>query len=231
MKSAVFVLSALVLFTGAAVHAADLTDYETAKYGYSLKIPADFKMEGGADKTTTWIFQPGSVSAEAEESAPAAEGGKKKGLGGLVKGAAGGLAGGKGKTGAAGTSAPKQELEPALTIYVNWVWMPDVSSAILFDTNKKSDTQNIKSPDPDYKDLVVMDKKSGYAIEGGSAYWYKETDKSDPNEIHRWHIKAYGNKSAYTIGLCGTYKQFEKWGPVYEQVVKSFKLVPLEGNK
>jgi hypothetical protein len=229
----VLVLCVLAMFTAAAVHAADLTVFETKKHGYSIKMPVEFKMDGSEDKTTTWSFQPGSAPVEAAQPAPAPKEGKKKGLGGLVKGAAGGLTGGKVKTEApaAETAAPKQELEPALSIYVNWVWMPDVPSATLFESNKKSDMQNIKSPDPDYKDLVVMDKKNGYAIEGGSAYWYKEKDKSDPAAIHRWHIKAFGNKSAYTIGLCGTYRQFEKWGPVYEQVIKSFKLIPLEGNK
>jgi len=27
------------------------------------------------------------------------------------------------------------------------------------------------------------------------------------------------------------YRQFEDWGPVYEEVVHSFGLIPLEGNK
>lgn len=234
MKPATFIaVSCIVaLFVVPVVFAADFTVFETKKHGYSLKIPAEFKMEGAEDKTTTWSYQPGSAPAESAAPAPAAkEGAAKKGLGGLVKGVTGGLGGSTAKTAAPESAAPKQELEPALTIYVNWVWMPDVSSATMFETNKKSDLQNIKSPDPDYKDLVVMDKKDGYAIEGGSAYWYKEKDKTDPTAIHRWHIKAFGNKSAYTIGLCGTYKQFEKWAPVYEQVIKSFKLVPLEGAK
>ncbi len=230
--SGVLVFCALYMFVSAAVYAADLTAFESKKYGYSMKIPAEFKMEGSEDKTTTWTFQPGSEPAGAAGAASAPKEEKKRGLGGLVKGAVGGLAGSKANSGAAAdTAAPKQELEPALSIYVNWVWMPDVSSATMFETNKKSDLLNMKSPDPDYKDLVVLDKKNGYAMEGGSAYWYKEKDKSDPTAIHRWHIKAFGNQSAYTIGLCGSYKQFEKWGPVYERVIKSFKLIPLEGNK
>ena len=53
-------------------------------------------------------------------------------------------------------------------------------------------------------------------------------DKAAGDEIHRWHIKSYGNKSAYTIGLTGTYAQFAEWGPVYEEVIKSFKLIPME---
>ncbi len=107
-------------------------------------------------------------------------------------------------------------LEPALMVYVNWVWMPSVPSTVLYDANKKSDLQNISSPDPDYRDLVDFDRKKGYAY-AGNTYWFKEVDKPAPDEIHRWHIKSFGNKSAYTIGLTGTYGQFEKWGPVYER--------------
>lgn len=231
MKPTVLAFSVLLLFVACAAQAAEFQVFESSKYGYSLKIPAEFKIEGSEDKTTTWLFQPGAAAAESDKPAAAPAEGKKKGVGGLVKGAAGGLTGGRAKAGAETSAAPKRELEPALTIYVNWVWMPDVATATLFNANKKSDMDNINSPDPDYRDLIVMDKKAGYAIEGGSAYWYKETDKSDPAEIHRWHIKAFGNKSSYTIGLCGTFGQFEKWGPVYEEIVKSFKLIPLEAAK
>lgn len=227
MKSMIVlvVLGVLTMFAVTAGHAEEFKVFESKKYGYSMKIPAEFKMDGKEDKTTTWMFQPGSAPAEAAPAEP--KEGKKKGLGGLVKGATEGLVGGKTKSSTSG-AASAQELEPALTIYVNWVWMPDVSSATMFDTNMKSDMQNIKSPDPDYRDLVVMDKKNGYEIENGSAYWYKEVDKAQGDEIHRWHIKSYGNKSAYTVGLCGTYAQFKKWGPVYEEVIKSWKLIPME---
>ncbi len=118
-------------------------------------------------------------------------------------------------------------LEPALGIYVNWTWMPDVPSKVMYAANKKSELQDMTSPDPDYHDLIDFDRKKGYAHEGNT-YWYKEVDKPDPGEIHRWHIKSYGNKSAYTVGLTGTYGQFAKWGPVYEKVVKSFRLIPME---
>ena len=120
--------------------------------------------------------------------------------------------------------------EPALLIYVNWTWMPDVPSKTMYDVNRKSDQQDMSSPDPDYHDLVPFDRKKGYAYDGNT-YWYKEVDKSAPDEIHRWHVKSYGNKSAYTVGLTGTYGQFGKWGPVYEQVVKSFRLVPIPGQQ
>lgn len=119
-----------------------------------------------------------------------------------------------------------QPLEPGLLLYVNWTWMPDVPSKTLYDVNRKSELQDMSSPDPDYHDLQVFDRKKGYAFDG-NAYWYKEVDKKDASEIHRWHAKAFGNKSAYTVGLTGTFGQFATWGPVYEKVVKSFRLIPI----
>ena len=119
-----------------------------------------------------------------------------------------------------------QELEPGLLIYVNWTWMPDVPSKTMYEVNRKSDLQNMSSPDPDYHDLVIFDRKKGHAWDG-NAYWYKEVDKEDPAEIHRWHAKLYGNKSAYTVGLTGNFGQFSTWAPVYEKVVKSIRLIPI----
>ncbi len=194
--------------------------YETEKYGFALKIPAEFELNS-EEKGATWLHQPGSAETEKTSKKK-----KKKKFGINIRGI--------------GVSTEQSEesssdasggggLESALTIYVNWVWMPDVSSATMYSTNKDSDQKNMKSPDPDYKDLVTFDKKKGYAMEGNT-YWYKEVDQDDGGEIHRWHIKSYGNKSAYTIGLCGTYAQFEKWGPIYEDVIKSWKLIPLKEN-
>ena len=112
-------------------------------------------------------------------------------------------------------------------IYVNWTWMPDVASGTIYKANYDSVKQDIASPDPKYKDPVVFDKKKGYSHEGNT-FWYKEVDKQDGTEIHRWHIHSAGNQSTYTIGLTGTYAQFQEWGPVYEQVIKSFKLIPMK---
>jgi hypothetical protein len=131
-----------------------------------------------------------------------------KSVGGMIGGVAG-IGGGK---------------EPALTIYVNWVFMETPGSKQLFDINKKSDMDSIKAPNSKMKDLKVLTIKDGFG------YWYKESDKSDPTEIHRWIVKLFGNKSMYTIGLAGTYQQFEKWGPIYEQVIASFVLIPLKAE-
>lgn len=212
------VLAAAVALAAGAAQAREFKEYQTAKYGYSLKIPAEFQLQG-EDNTTTWTYQPGSAPAPAAK-ADGDGGGKKKKIGAKL----GGLVAGKADAPAAGGGGG---LEPALSIYINWTWMPDVAPGTLYKANKDSDEQNMSSPDPDYTALTPMSKKGGYA-QDGSAYWYKEVDKKAGDEIHRWHIKAFGNKSSYTIGLCGTYAQFKEWGPVYEEVIKSFKLVPLE---
>ena len=183
----------------------EFVDTEVGKYGYAFKLPKEFSLQDKIDKTTSWMYQPGAE--------PAGGGSPLSGLKPKLPGI-GGIGGG-GDEGGGGK-------ESALTIYVNWVWMPDVSASTLYNTNKKSEMDNINSPDPDYTDLQVLD------IDGGSAYWYKEVDKDDPDEIHRWHVKMFGNKSMYTVGLCGTYKQFEKWASTYEEVVMSFKLIPME---
>ncbi|MBI1321272.1 MAG: hypothetical protein GC168_20290 [Candidatus Hydrogenedens sp.] len=190
--------------------------FESKKYGYSLKIPAEFTISD-EDKTTNWIYQPGSAATGDSSKS------KKKSFGVNIRG----IGFKTEESESSSSSGDSGGLQPALGIYVNWTWMPDVDSGTMYSTNKKSDQQNIDSPDPDYKDIVDFDKKKGYDYEGNT-YWYKEVDKSQGDEIHRWHIKSYGNKSAYIVGLTGTYEQFKEWGPVYEEVIKSWKLIPLE---
>ena len=192
-------------------------EYETKKYGYALKLPAEFTIQE-EDKTTSWIYQPGSAPAGKSEKK-----GLKKKLGINIKGVGASVE----ESSESSSESSGGGLESALMVYINWVWMPDVSSDTMFKTNMDSDKKNMSSPDPDYTDLIVFDKKKGYAYEGNT-YWYKEVDKTKGDEIHRWHIKAYGNQSAYTIGLTGTYAQFKEWAPVYEEVIKSFRLIPLE---
>jgi len=185
-RGAYLALAATALLLAATARAGESgwQEYQSKKYGFALTLPPEFALQD-ADKTTTFLYQPG-----ADGSGP---------------------------------------VEPALTVYVNWTWMPDVASKVMHDVNKKSELQNMTSPDPDYRDLIEFDRKKGYAYDGNT-YWYKEVDKAKSDEIHRWHIKSYGNKSAYTLGLTGTYGQFAKWGPVYEKVVKSFRLIPMESQ-
>lgn len=209
--------------------AAEWKTVEVEKYGYEFKIPAEFDMSGDLDKTTSWIYQPG-----AEDAGKSKKKSKSKtnrfsvgggvGIGPLRVGASQTRSETESESGSGGS-----DLESALQVYVNWTWMPDVDSKTMFDTNLKSDRQNADSPDPDYEDIVVMTKENGYPeFEGGYAYCFKEVDKKDDGEIHRWHIKAFGNKSSYTIGLTGTYGQFKEWGPKFQEVIESFKLIPLE---
>ncbi len=212
----------LVLLPGSAQAGEEWKTYETSKYGFRVNVPAEFELND-ENKGATWMYQPGSVK-ESDSSSKTKK--KKKKFGIRVRGV--GFSTEESEEESSSGSGGGGGLESALTIYVNWVWMPDVSSSTMYSTNKKSDQQNIDSPDPDYQDIADFSKKKDYAYEGNT-YWYKEIDKGtgEGSEIHRWHIKSYGNKSAYTVGLCGTYEQFEKWGPVYEKVIKSWELIPM----
>lgn len=201
------------------------TDYRTVKvekYGYELKIPEEFDLEGEIDKTTNWMYQPGAEKKSSGGSS------LSKSLSGSIRIGGIGLSGSKSESSSSSSSGGG--LEPALGIYVNWVWMPDVSEKQSFDINLEQIKKDIDSPDPDYTDVVVFDKDEGFDWEG-LAFWFKEVPKDKDDEIHRWHIRAFGNNSSYTIGLTGTYGQFRKWGPVYEEVVKSFTLIPLEEDE
>jgi len=193
--------------------------YENKKYGYALKIPAEFELQN-EDKSTTWIYQPGSLPTGGKAT-------KKKKRGFSIGTSIGGVRIGTSQSEETTGGASGGGLESAVSIHVNWVWMPDVSSATLYDANMDQVKKSISSPDPDYRDPIVFSKKKGYAHEG-HAFWYKEVDKDKGDEIHRWHIGAYGNKSNYGVILAGTYEQFKEWGPVFEEVVKSFKLIPIK---
>lgn len=200
------------------VIAAEMTPTSVDKFGYSLKIPEGFELQGDYDNTTTWIRHKAGGSAPVAEK-PAEDAPKKKGFGAKLKS----IAGNKGDESATSPADSGGASEPALSIYVNWTYMPDVSSKQMFDINKKSMQDKINGPNPDYTDLKELKLGDGYG------FWYKEVDKKDGTEIHRWHINAYGNKSAYTIGLTGTFAQFSEWGKVYEEVISSFAFVPLKG--
>lgn len=203
-----------VMAMGLSAVAIEMTDTTVDKFGYRLKIPEGFVLEGKIDNTTNWIrHKAGGAAAKPAEEAP-----KKKGFGSKLKSVVGAKADESAPAADAGGSG-----EAALMVYVNWTYMPDVSSKQMFDINKKSMLDKINGPNPTYTDLKELKLKDGYGFS------YKEVDKSDGTEIHRWHINAYGNKSAYTVGLTGTFEQFAEWGKVYQEVIDSFAFVPLKG--
>ena len=212
----VICMSVLVaaVWLGGVAFAAEMTPTTVEKFGYSLKLPEGFALQGDYDNTTTWMRHKASAAA----AKPAEDTPKKKGFGSKLKS----VVGAKGDEAAPAAGAGGGG-EAALTIYVNWVYMPDVSSKQMYDINKKSMQDKISGPNPDYTDLKDLKIKDGYGFS------YKEVDKKDGTEIHRWHINAYGNKSAYTIGLTGTFEQFAEWSKVYEEVINSFAFVPLKG--
>ena len=109
---------------GATASAREWKTYENTKYGYSLKIPAEFKLES-EDKSTSWIFQPGSAPGADKATK------KKKGIniGARIKGIDIGAS--QSEETASGSSGGGG-LESALSIHVNWAWMPDVSSDTLY---------------------------------------------------------------------------------------------------
>lgn len=219
------VLGALAMV--AFVVPAQATEWKTVevkKYGYSFKIPAQFERSGDEDKTTSWLFQPGSAPKAGDSSSKSTK--KKRKFGVNIKGVGFSQENSE-ENSSSGSGSGGGGLEPALQVYVNWVWMPDVGAGTLYKANWDSVKKDMSSPDPNYTAATNFDKKQGYAYEGNT-FWYKEVDKKKGDEIHRWHIYSAGNKSAYTIGLTGTFEQFIEWGPLFEEVVKSFKLIPLE---
>ncbi len=216
---------ATAMIVAPAAQAREWKTYENKKLGYSLKVPAEFALQS-EDTTTSWIYQPGSApAAEKPTDQPAEK--KKKSLGAKLKGIAQDATQGSGGGAADSGAAAGGGLESALSIHVTWTWMPDVAPETLYKANMDSVKQDISSPAPKYTDPQVFSKKAGYAYEG-NAFWYKEVVKSKPDEIHRWLIGAYGNKSNYGVVLGGVQDQFDEWGPVFEEIVKSFKLIPIE---
>jgi hypothetical protein len=209
------------MLLAASVEAREWKIYENKKYGFSLKVPAEFELQN-EEKGASWMYQPGSAA-----SSNGTKKKKKKGfsIGARIKGINVGTSQSEETT--TESSGSGGGLESALSIHVNWVWMPDVAPGTLYNANMDSVKKDISSPDANYKDPIPFTKKKGYAFEGNT-FWYKEVDKDKGDEIHRWHIHSSGNKSDYGVILAGVYGQFEEWDSVYEEVIKSFKLIPME---
>ena len=193
------------------------------KYGYKMMIPKEFELNGKIDKTSGWSYMPGAAEMLAKAKAE-----KVPGIGGALKESAG-LDGAKTEQAPSSGAGSGGALESVLFIAVNRMPMPDLSSQFLYDLQLKGFKESITSPNPKGKDIQMFDKKKGYKWEG-LAFWYKEVDKAsnEQDKRHHWNIMAYGNKSIYNVILSGDYKQFEKWGPIYEKVIKSFELIAIK---
>ena len=111
-------------------------------------------------------------------------------------------------------------------IYVHWVWLPSVPVEVQYEANLQQVVKDTESSRPQYRDVRIVDSTQGYAWDG-PAFWFKEVDKAAPDEIHRWHLKAFGNESQYIVGLTGDFEQFEELGALYEEVIRSFERIPL----
>ena len=151
--------------------------YENKKYGYSIKIPAEFELQS-EDKSTSFIYQPGSVATG--ESGTTKKKKKKFSIGTRIGGVNIGTSQSE-ETSSESSGSSGGGLESALSIHINWVWMPDVAPGTLYNANMDSVKKDMTSPDPNYTDPINFDKK-----------------------------------------------KFSEWDSVYEEIVKSFKLIPIE---
>ncbi len=104
-------------------------------------------------------------------------------------------------------------------IYVNVVVMKGVPSQTLYNINF-----NQKKNDKNYVDVKPFKIKGGYAFTCREA----ESGKSS-SDIYRWHLFVFGNDRFYTCGFTGMKASFDNntLPPVYEKVIKSFKLIPV----
>jgi hypothetical protein len=114
---------------------------------------------------------------------------------------------------------PADEKGGALTIWVNRVLLQTKDLAALYEISRKYDADSVDAPGAGIRDLRDL------AVEGGYGYWYKEAHKSEPAANHRWIAKVFGNGAVYTICVAGPFGEFEAWGPVFERVIVSFRLV------
>ncbi len=109
--------------------------------------------------------------------------------------------------------------EGTLTIWVNRIPVETKNLAGLYAVGRRYDADSISSPGAAIRDLRDL------TVEGGYGYWYREADKSEPAANHRWIAKVFGNGAVYTICVAAPFGEFEAWGPVFERVIVSFRLV------
>lgn len=115
----------------------------------------------------------------------------------------------------------------SLSMSVNTVVM-SVPSKTLYDINFKQTKKNKR-----YAKVVAIPMKGPGEV---YAYAFQETDKNSdgsdkkPGDIHRWHIRAFGNGRYYTWGFAGPYKTMNKKNvqDVYKAVMKSVELISVK---
>jgi hypothetical protein len=118
-------------------------------------------------------------------------------------------------------SADTEEKTP-LVIWIARAPVGDADPQRLFDIDRKLDLAAASEAD------AAISEVTAFAVEGGYGYWYKEADKANPADFHRWIAKVYGNGGIYVLCFAGPFSEFGTWGPVFEQVIGSFRLVPLK---
>jgi hypothetical protein len=116
------------------------------------------------------------------------------------------------------------ETGAALTIWVNRVPVETKNLAGLYEVGRRYDADIAKGPGATIHDVRDL------TLEGGYGYWYKEADKGSPAANHRWIARVFGNGAVYTICVAGPFGEFGTWGPAFEQVIASFRLVPTKAR-
>ena len=119
-------------------------------------------------------------------------------------------------------------------IYVNAAPIPGVSSQTLYDANFQQYQQDRFYTDVEPVEVFFVDE--GKEPVRVPAFRAKEVDTQRgtrdskvPDDIHRWHLLAFGNDRTYTMGFTGAFQTFQdnEVQDVYEQVIDSVKLIPI----
>jgi hypothetical protein len=118
-------------------------------------------------------------------------------------------------------AGPKAEAGAPLVIWVNRMPVETGDVRGLYEISRNSDLDAQGRADSSVRDLTDLSLTNAYG------YRYREADKTGPNDLHRWIVKLFGNGAVYTVCLSGPFGQFETWGPVFEQVIASFRLIPM----
>jgi hypothetical protein len=119
---------------------------------------------------------------------------------------------------------PADEKGGALTIWVNRVVVQTKDLAALYETARRYDADSAGAPGAALRDLRDL------TVEGGYGYWYKEADKPEGAAGHRWIARVFGNGAAYVVCVAGPFGEYQTWGPVFERVIASFRLIPIKAQ-